>query len=149
MAVIAQACPGWVRQTDVDSCWAAALEAWGRADPQGPQVQQASLIARWSDQANGGISGTQMERLANSLHLQHAYLPVVGQFRRSPIPAIRAHLPTSYVSCMYTLPGFCHTVLIYRLRDHDVSFMDPNGGVYLNRPHSWLNALAPFGLLWR
>ena len=45
MTVIARACPGWIRQTDVDSCWAAVLEAWGRADPQGPQVRQATNMA--------------------------------------------------------------------------------------------------------
>lgn len=149
MAVIAKTCPGWIRQTDVDSCWAAVLEAWGRADPLGPQVQQANLITRWSDQPNGGISGAQMERLARFLRLQGIFLGMRGRMVRSPIPTIRAHLPTSYVSCMYTVGAYSHTVLIYRLRDNDVSVMDPDGGRYLNRSHSWLISHAPFGLLWR
>ena len=149
MTVIAKACPGWIRQTEGDSCWAAVLEAWGRADPLAPRVQQANLITRWSDQANGGISGAQMERLAGSLGLQGIFLGRSGRMGRSPIPTIRTHLPTSYVACVYTVRRFSHTVLVYRLRDNDVSVMDPDGGRYLNLSHSWLGSHGPFGLLWR
>jgi hypothetical protein len=149
MTVIAKACPGSIRQTENDSCWAAVLEAWGRADPLGPQVRQANLITRWSDQLRGGISGAEMERLARSLSLQGVFLGMRGRMVRSPIPTIRAQLPTSYVSCMYTVGTYSHTVLIYRVRDSDVSVMDPNGGRYLNLSHSWLVSHAPYGLLWK
>ncbi len=149
MTVIAKTCPGSIRQTDDDSCWAAVLEAWGRADPLGPQVRQAPLITRWSDEDYGGISGAQMDRLARSLGLQSIFLGRRGRMGRSPISTIQTNLPTSYVACVYTVRRFSHTVLVYRLRDNDVSVMDPNGGRYLNLSHSWLGSHGPFGLLWK
>jgi len=149
MAVISRPCPGWVRQTQIDSCWAAVLEAWGRAEPLAPQVRQSDLIADWSDQPHGGISVGRMESLAGHYRL-HCFSPRRrGLMGRSPITTIRNRLSVGYVMCIYSISGFSHSVLVYRIRDNDLSVMDPNGGRYVNLTHAWLTSHAPIGLLWR
>ncbi len=138
--VIARQIPGTVRQTLGDSCWAAVLESWSIVERRISRLRQDPLIEQWGEGAGGGISPvTKIPRIARAYGLAWGGFPIgeLGAY-------IRRHLATSHIFCAYTRGQWCHTVLIYRLRPEGVSFMDPDGGHYRNRPLQWLEARGPF-----
>ncbi len=143
MAVISRTCPGWVRQTLENSCWAAVLEAWSRADPRIVQLRQQPLITRWGEGPTGGITpATKIPRIADSYGLRW------GGFRSGElIGYLRSHLASSYIFCAYSLPGWSHSVLIYRLRNNDVAIMDPDRGRYRVMSHAWIESHGPFAVM--
>jgi len=82
MAIISRTCPGWVRQTLENSCWAAVLESWSRADPRMMRLRQQSLIATWGEGPTGGITPvTKIPQIAAAYNLQW------GGFRSGNSPA--------------------------------------------------------------
>jgi len=141
--VIARHCPPWVRQTLEDSCWAAVLEAWSLVDPRLPTLMQQPLIDHLGEGPTGGITPERkippISRAYGLAWAAHRSGEAVGYIRRN--------LPTSHLFVAYSNGTFLHSVLVYRLRDNDVSFMDPYDGHYKNRPHSWLEAKGPFVMM--
>ncbi len=146
MAVISRNCPGWVRQSLENSCWAAVLESWSRADPRMPRLRQQSLIQRWGEGATGSITPvTKIPQITAAYGLRYDVL-ASGQL----VPYIRSHLASSYLFCAYTLPGsWTHAVLVYRIRDRDVAFMDPDPGRYRVESLHWMDLQQPFLLMRR
>ena len=120
--------PPMVRQTLPDSCWAAALESWSRADPRvgGGSLRQQELISRWGEGTTGGITPTaKIPVIASSLGLQTP----TGSFRYVTAFLERT-LAGSYVFCVYfdAQSGYMHTVLVYGVENGRVTAMDPNVG---------------------
>lgn len=133
MSVIGRACPGWVRQTLENSCWAAVLEAWSRVDPRMPTLRQQELISRWGEDDTGSINPERkIPPIARACNLSYE----VVEGRRS-IRYLSRHLGGSHIFCSYNVGAWSHSVLIYRLRDEDVSVMDPDGGRYRLISCSW------------
>jgi len=138
--VIARTCPPWVRQSLVDSCWAAVLEAWARVDPRLPTFRQQPLIDEHGEPTTGGLNPeAEIPLIAGPNGLVHK-VRTSGQ----AIHYIRSYLRQSHIFVCYSVPGYMHSVLVYRLRDNDVSFMDPYDVQYKNRPHRWLETKGPF-----
>jgi hypothetical protein len=143
MAIISRTCPGWVRQTLENSCWAAVLESWSRADPRMMRLRQQSLITTWGEGPTGGITPvTKIPQIAAAYNLQW------GGFRSGELTGfLTNHLASSYIFCAYTIPGWTHAVLIYRLRDNDVAFMDPDYGRYRVKSLTWIENHGPFAVM--
>lgn len=143
MSVISRNCPGWVRQILENSCWAAVLEAWSRADARMPNLRQRPLIEQWGEGETGGITPvTKIPQISDAYGLRW------GGFRSGELTAyLRERLPTSYIFCAYTVSQWTHSVLIYRLRDNDVAFMDPDGGRYRVKSLEWIEQRGPFAVM--
>src|SRR5205823_2639440 len=94
-----------------DSCWAAVLESWSRADPRIPRSRQGALVARWGEGSAGGITPrTKIPVIAETLGLAWGGFPpddLVGY--------VRDHLQHSHLFCAYTRGRFTHAILIYQL----------------------------------
>ncbi|HOU65674.1 MAG TPA: hypothetical protein PK861_06525 [Thermomonas sp.] len=132
--------PPRVRQTRLDSCWAATIEAWSRADSRIPLVTEGELIANYGEGATGGITPRdKIPPIAEFFDLFY------GGYNGPDLKGyLLKHLPHSHVFCAYRrdLTNW-HAVLIYRLSGHnptdltDVSYMDPDGGSYRWKTLEW------------
>jgi hypothetical protein len=129
--LLKQSCPPWVRQTYTDSCWAAVLDAWLRMNdgPAGSDTQE-QLVSRWSTRSGGGLDPNRLDEIAlwYGLILQPTD-PAKTISGASARHVMESALKMSCVFFSFLNPknGFWHTVLVYRLRDDDVSFMEPDG----------------------
>lgn len=141
---IDRAAPPRVAQTLSDSCWAAVLESWSRVDPRiTPQQSQTNLIATYGEGSTGGITpATKVPVIAQALNLRW------GGFAGADLGGyINNHLAQSHLFCAYTVGQYTHSVLLYRLNNGTVSFMDPDGGRWRRRAVSWLAARGPLVLM--
>ncbi|HEX8569733.1 MAG TPA: papain-like cysteine protease family protein [Caulobacteraceae bacterium] len=143
-ASITRRTPPMVEQTLTDSCWAASLQSWSRADGRIPNQDQQALIARYGEGATGAITPTvKIPQIAASLNLRQ------GAFRRQDlVPYLQSHLGNSHVFCAYTVGEFTHAVVIYRLSERDnISYMDPNGGRDRSNSVAWFKDREPFVMM--
>ena len=120
--------PPMVRQTLVNSCWAAVLESWSRVNAHvaGGALRQQDLITRWQEDPTGGITpATKIPMIAAELRLQ-----MPRAHFRYITPFLESTLQTSHVFCAYfdSQSGFMHTVLVYRVENGRITAMDPNVG---------------------
>lgn len=129
---MSQNVPPLVRQTRQDSCWAAVLESWSRADRRMPQgLQQQQLIDQWGEGPTGGINPeVKIPRIAAAYGLQ-----VPRESFRFVLSYLERHLDSSYVFCASSVPGsiYMHSVLVYGIRGSNILTMDPDRG----RLHPW------------
>lgn len=138
--------PPIVRQTHVDSCWAAALESWSRADPRIPRQHQEALVTRWGEGATGGITpAIKIPRIAATFGFQF------GAFQPTDIVGyLEDHLPHSHIFLAYTRGRYTHAVIVYRFSDrNNLSYMDPDGGHDRSHYIDWFMDRGPYVLMRR
>lgn len=138
--------PTRVRQTLIDSCWAATLESWSRADSRISTVSEAEMIAAYGEGETGGITPTtKIPAIANKFGLWADGFN--GEALRQ---YLLNHLPHSYVFCAYKRGKWAHAVLIYRLSGQHlthVSYMDPDGGYHRWHTLEWFAERGPMVLM--
>lgn len=138
--------PVRVRQTLIDSCWAATLESWSRIDSRLPRVSEAEMIQAYGEGDTGGITAsTKIPVIAEKFGLRF------GGFNGDALRQyLLDHLPHSHVLCAYRRGSYSHSVLIYRLSGqhlNQVSHMDPDGGYHRWHPLEWFAARGPMALM--
>lgn len=129
-----------------NSCWAAVIESWSRADKNIPVQLQRSLYRRWGEGPTGGITPkTKIPVIAQALGLQW------GGFRSSELCGyITQHLRNSYVFVAYTVSSqYTHAVLVYYLDNNHIAYMDPYRGEYIMRSRGWIEQKGPFAVMRR
>ena len=138
--------PPIVRQTHVDSCWAAVLECWSLVDGRIPRQQQQPLIHHWGEGDTGGITpATKIPIIAAALGLAWGGFPA-----DSLVGYLEDHLPESHIFCAYTRGAFTHAILIYRFSDrNNISYMDPDGGHDRWKEIDWFLDRGPYVLMRR
>lgn len=138
--------PARVRQTLIDSCWAATLESWSRVDSRISDVTEAEMIAAYGEGETGGITPvTKIPLIAARFGLRYGGFtgPQLRQY-------LLDHLPHSHVFCAYKRGTYSHSVLIYRLSGQHlthVSHMDPDGGYHRWNTLDWFAARGPMALM--
>lgn len=96
-------------------------------------MRQGALISQWGEDDTGAINPERkIPPISRAYNLRYD----VVEGRRS-IRYLSGHLEASHIFCSYNVGAWSHTVLIYRLRDEDVSVMDPDGGRYRLILCSW------------
>lgn len=140
--------PPVVRQSRVDSCWAAVLESWSRLEPRFPNQTEAALIERWGEGPTGGITPvTKIPAIAQAFHLTAVQRPVDAM---ELVPYIERHLPNSHLFCAYSVGTMMHAVLIYQFNDAgDISYMDPRRGSLCRQRSDWFMSRGPYVLMRR
>ena len=142
--------PPKVRQTKKNSCWAATLESWSRADSRIPTVTEAQMLNDYNPEGimEGGIDGrTKLPVIAAKFGFRFGGF-TGPQFKKYLLD----YLPHSHMFCTYRLPSYSHSVLIYRLSGQHlttVSFMDPDGGYYGWASLDQFAQAAPLSLMWK
>lgn len=64
--------PPRVRQTRIDSCWAATLESWSRIDSRLPSTSEAEMIETYGEGPTGGITPiTKIPQIADRFGLYY------------------------------------------------------------------------------
>lgn len=121
--------PPTVPQRMPDSCWAACLQSWSRAEPRlGGWLDEMSLVDRYGETNTGGITPavTYPKFRAQWRMWADAYAGI--ELER----LLTDELPKSHMMCAhYSDAGKWHAVLIWQwTKDGFVHFMDPDGGRY-------------------
>ena len=144
--------PPRVRQTSVNSCWAAALESWSRADSRIPTVTEAQMLHDFNPDGKleGGINGdTVLDVISQKFGLQFRICTAVDQLQKHLLD----HLPHSHIFCTIRLAkNLSHALLIYRLSGPNlttVSFMNPSKGFYTYEALKDFGDHAPCALMWK
>jgi hypothetical protein len=141
---ITRAMPPIIRQSRIDTCWAAVLESWSRIDGRLPSLRQEPLIGLWGEGPTGGITPrTKIPAIA------HAYGLQFGGFNGGElVQRLQGFLSQSHMFCAYTRGAYTHAVLIYRLSDRgNISYMDPDGGHDRWQTIDWFNQRGPYILM--
>lgn len=131
--------PPRVAQRLSDSCWAASLESWSRAEGSFPNQSQNPLIRRFGEGPTGGI--TPWAKIP--LFAQVFQLHWAGVESRNAVTYLTQNLSRSYVFCAYSVGTFTHSILIHRLdlEAGNVRVMDPDGGHYVVRTTRWFETM--------
>ena len=134
--------PPVVRQRMRDSCWAAVLESWSQADRRVSAGTQDDLVALFGNTTGGITPATHIPLIASQYGLAW------GGFQSGQLGAyLNQHLAASHIFCAYARIGYHHSILIYRLANDNVSYMDPDPGRYRTQPLSQLEVRGPFALM--
>ena len=130
--------PPFVRQSDLNWCWAATLEAWTRVDSKwGGLKLQAAWIADPGIQphlvaATKALTiRTGIPYLASRFGLRYsAYSTGLPGATTASLGGLRDNLRKSHALAVYqVIPGSAsHVVLIYSIGRNTVYYMDPNVG---------------------
>jgi hypothetical protein len=142
--------PPKVRQTMKNSCWAATLESWSRADSRIPTVTEAQMLHDFNPEGSqeGGING---DTVLDSIKQRFGFKS--GKFTASQFEEnLLEHLPHSHIFCTIRLEAGSHALLIYRLSGPKlttVSYMDPDGGYYGFATLKEFGRHTPLAMMWK
>ncbi|MEO5628522.1 MAG: hypothetical protein ABIQ62_01990 [Thermomonas sp.] len=141
---ITRAMPPIIRQSRIDTCWAAILESWSRIDGRLPHLRQEALIDQWGEGSTGGITPRiKIPAISREYGLQF------GGFAGGELVArLEQFLSQSHMFCAYTRGSYTHAVLIYRMSDRgNISYIDPDGGHDRWQTVDWFNHRGPYILM--
>jgi hypothetical protein len=130
--------PPFIRQADLNWCWAATLEAWTRVDSRWNGIKtQSQWIADSQMQvhlhpATKALNiRTGIPALAARFGLHYrAYNSGVSGVGAPTLSGIKDHLRNSHALAVFqVIPGQAsHVVLVYSIGRNTVYYMDPNVG---------------------
>lgn len=121
---IVQVQPPAVIQTLDDSCWAACLQAWTRADHRlGPWLNEMELVEKYGETPTGGIT----PEIAYPKFRARWKVWADAYQSSALVRLIEEELPSSHMMCAhYSTAGKWHAVLIWKVtKAGRVYFMDP------------------------
>lgn len=139
--------PPSVPQKLKDSCWAACLQSWSRADIRLGWLDQMDLVGEYAQTPTGGITpGEVYPKLGSRFGLES------DGFRGEAIwGLLQRKLPTTHVMVgFYRGQNQWHALLVYKIGDDDlIYFMDPDGGRMRSAKEKFFNDSGPHAVMWR